>query len=75
MIIMGGFMKGKAAIFAVMGIVFIVLAFTMSSFTRSIFLVIGISWLISALFSFWMAKAAEGPRQDPGAPGSTDWVG
>jgi type IV secretory pathway VirB2 component (pilin) len=72
-IIMGGFMKGKAAIFAVMGVVFIVLSFTMSSFTRSTFLIIGISWLVVAAFSFWMARSAEGPKdQDQTGSG---WVG
>jgi hypothetical protein len=74
MIIMGGFLKGKALIFGIMGVVFIVLSFTMSSFTQSTFLIIGISWLVAAGFSFWLAKANE-PKQDPNQPGSGNWVG
>jgi hypothetical protein len=68
-------MKGKAVIFAVMGVVFIVLSFTMSSFTQTTFLIIGIAWLVSAAFSFWMAKAAEGPKQDPNQPPGSGWIG
>ena len=58
-----------------MGIVFLVLAFTAGSFTKTLFLIMGVSWLAAAGFSFWMAKAAE-PKQDssrPGPPGN--WVG
>jgi hypothetical protein len=70
MIYMGGFLKGKAVFFGIMGIVFIVLAFTMSSITKTTFLIIGISWLVAGGFSFWMARASEGPKdQQPGAPG------
>jgi hypothetical protein len=75
MIYMGGFMKGKALIFGIMGIVFIVLSFTMSSFTQSTFLIIGVCWIVAAAFSFWMAKATE-PKQDPNQPGQPgNWVG
>jgi hypothetical protein len=72
MIVMGGWMKGKALIFGVMGLVFIVLAFTMSSFMRTTFLIIGIADLAAAGFSYWMAKSAD--ASDPGQPGQT-WVG
>jgi hypothetical protein len=75
MIIMGGFQKGKALIFGIMGIVFLVLAFTAGSFTKTLFLIMGVSWLAAAGFSFWMAKAAE-PKQDPSQPGTPgNWVG
>jgi hypothetical protein len=77
MIIMGGFLKGKAVMFGVMGIVFIVLSFTMSSFTQTTFLIIGISWLVAAAFSFWMAKATEpkDPQPPVGGPGTGNWIG
>jgi hypothetical protein len=76
MIYMGGFMKGKSVIFGIMGIVFIVLSFTMSSFTQTTFLIIGICWLVAAAMGFWMAKAAEGPKQDLNQPpGTGTWVG
>jgi hypothetical protein len=74
MIIMGGFLKGKAVLFAVMGIVFIVAAFMMPSFVRTTFLIIGVCDLLAAGFSFWMAKATE-PKQEPGVPGQGGtWV-
>jgi type IV secretory pathway TraG/TraD family ATPase VirD4 len=69
MIIMGGYLKGKAVFFGVMGIVFLVLAFTMSSITRTTFLIIGISWLVAAGFSFWMAKAQDNQNQNQQQPG------
>ncbi len=75
MIVMGGFLKGKAVMFGILGIVFIVLSFTMSSFTQTTFLIIGISWLVAAGFSFWMAKSTEAPKQDPNAPGGSNWIG
>lgn len=75
MIVMGGFLKGKAAVFGIMGVVFIVLAFTMGSFTRNIFLIIGIADLVAAGLSLWMARAgdtANQQQQEPGDPGH--WV-
>ncbi|HYF46616.1 MAG TPA: hypothetical protein VD926_10440 [Acidimicrobiales bacterium] len=75
MIIMGGWLKGKAVLFAVMGVVFIVAGFFMPSFVRSTFIIIGVCDLIAAGFSFWMAKATE-PKQEAGVPGQGGtWVG
>ena len=45
MIIMGGFLKGKAVVFGILGVVFVALSFTMSSLVRPTFLIIGVSWL------------------------------
>jgi len=74
MIIMGGFLKGKAVLFAVMGVAFIVAGFFMPSFVRSTFIIIGVADLVAAGFSLWMAKATE-PKQDPSMPGGGNWVG
>ena len=74
MIVYGGFLKGKAVLFAVMGIVFIVLGFVMGGFVQSTFIIIGIADLVAAAFSYWMGKQTE--PKDPGMPqqGGT-WVG
>ncbi len=74
MIIMGGFLKGKAVLFAVMGVVFIVAGLMMGSFVRSTFIIIGVCDLVAAAFSFWMAKSTEA-KQDPNVPGGNTWVG
>jgi hypothetical protein len=73
MIIMGGFLKGKAVMFAVMGVVFIVAGFAIGGFIRSTFIIIGVADLVAAAFSFWMAKSTE--PKDTGVPGSGNWVG
>jgi hypothetical protein len=76
MIYLGGFMKGKALIFGILGLVFVVLAFTMSSFTQTTFLIIGIAWIAAAAMSWWMARATEPKQQDPNQPpGPGNWVG
>ena len=75
MIYMGGFMKGKALIFGIAGLVFIGLSFTMSSLVGPTFLIMGVCWIVAAAFSFWMAKAVE-PKQDPNqASQPGNWVG
>jgi membrane-bound ClpP family serine protease len=74
MIVMGGWLKGKAVLFAVMGVVFIVAGLMMPSFVRSTFIIIGVADLAAAAFSFWMAKSTE-PKQDPNAGSGTTWVG
>jgi hypothetical protein len=61
---MGGFMKGKALLFGIAGLLFTGLSFTMSSLVGPTFLVMGLCWIVAAAFSFWMAKAVE-PEQDP----------
>ena len=72
MIIMGGSSKLRAAIFALTGILFLVLAFTLGSFTRTIFLIIGLADLALAGFTYWAAHKAE-QATDPNQPGN--WVG
>lgn len=72
MYIMGGNAKLRAGIFAATGILFIVLAFVLSDFTRTIFLIIGIADLAVAAFTFWMARSAEQKGQTGGGQG---WVG
>jgi hypothetical protein len=66
MIYMGGWMKGKAAIFAIMGVVFIVLAFTMPSYVKATFLIIGIADLAAAAFAWWMSRASDDQRSGTG---------
>jgi hypothetical protein len=63
MIIMGGFMKGKAVFFAVLGIIFIVAGIVMGGFVRSTFIIIGVADLAAAGFSYWMAKSTENQQQ------------
>lgn len=67
MIYYGGFLKGKAAIFAIMGVVFIVLGFVMGGFVQTTFIIIGIAELVAAAFSFWLGKKTE--PQNPGMGG------
>ncbi len=73
MIIMGGNSKLRAGIFALMGVLFLVLAFTLGSFTRTLFLILGIVDLAIAGFTYWMAHKAEQQAADPNQPGN--WVG
>jgi membrane-bound ClpP family serine protease len=75
MIVYGGFLKGRAVLFAVMGVVFIVIGLLSPSFIRTTFIIIGVADLVAAGFSYWMGKKTE--PQDPsmggGQPGN--WVG
>jgi hypothetical protein len=75
MIYYGGFLKGKAALFAIMGVVFIVIGLLSPSFIRTTFIIIGIADLVAAGFSFWLGKKTE--PQDPtmGGPQGGTWVG
>ena len=69
MIYMGGFMKGKALIFGIAGLVFIGLSFTMSSLVGPTFLIMGVCWIVAAAFSFWMARRSS-PSRTPTRPAS-----
>jgi hypothetical protein len=73
MIIMGGNAKLRAGIFALTGVLFLVLAFTMGSFTRTLFLIIGIADLAIAGFTYWAGHKAESQASGPDQPGN--WVG
>ena len=74
MIFMGGWMKGRALLFAVMGVVFIVIGLMSPSIVRSTFLIIGVADLVVAAFSFWLGRRTE--PQDPAAPGGGgNWIG
>jgi hypothetical protein len=75
MIIYGGFLKGKAVLFAVMGVVFIVIGLMSPSIIRGTFIIIGVADLIAAGFSYWMGKKTEPQQQDPTMGGGSNWVG
>jgi hypothetical protein len=74
MIVYGGFLKGKAVLFAVMGAVFIVLGLVMGGFLQSTFIIIGVADLVAAGFSYWMGKQTE-PKDPMGPQQGGTWVG
>jgi hypothetical protein len=73
MIVYGGFLKGKAVLFAVMGIVFIVMGIVIGGFVQTTFIIIGIADLVAAGLSYWMGKQTE--PKDPGMGQGGTWVG
>jgi hypothetical protein len=76
MIYYGGFLKGKAALFAIMGVVFIVIGLMSPSIVRMTFIIIGVADLVAAAFSYYLGKKTEpqqmgmgmGMPQQPGMP-------
>jgi len=73
MIIMGGNSKLRAGIFALTGVLFLVLAFTMGSFTRTLFLILAVVDFVIAGVTYWAAHKAEQAAANPNQPGN--WVG
>ena len=73
MITMGANSKLRAGIFALTGVLFLVLAFTLGSFTRTLFLILGVVDLVIAGVTYWAARKAEQQAAGPNQPGN--WVG
>ncbi len=73
MIIMGGNSKLRAGIFALTGVLFLVLAFTMGSFTQTLFLILAVVDFVIAGVTYWSAHKAEQAAANPNQPGN--WVG
>jgi hypothetical protein len=73
MIIMNGWGKGRALIWGVMGIVFIVIGLMSPSIVRMTFIIIGVADLAVAGLGYWFARKADANAQQMGGGGT--WVG